>query len=376
MAFYSENPEIVRYLEKSQAVIDSSRAVANAFDSKHPAPRREAEISVAIDLLKDSLAEIQGEPVARAGFAAREDEVKSAPRLSLEEKLAVAAADATTAQVLFAASKAVGETADRAGAEPLRAVLQIVDADAAPVQSVQHFREASHIRSADAAHAMATFRAQAARSLEQVVQESAELIEKIFGYLAEKTDTLVEAFGLKDQLLELRQQAAPLLRSAWEKLLSALRSLREMVEQVHDDEAKKQLTELVQSATLSAALGGLFGRPAVNALLQGFETATYSDPEPVDKLSDQLASLEERFRTLVSYIKRIDFVVALSGSLIAAHITGPFGVLAAPAAHSLAILGVVVLGRDFVQQGHLNSGSGIATILGQFEQLGLSTGVS
>ncbi len=364
---HGTHPHVVSYLNGSQRVLTATKVVADALTSSSSCEQRQKEIDYAIRKLKDAIVQTENEP-ARKGFSPS-GKTGTDRELPVDGKLTIAAADAAVASVLFAASTAVGERSASTDVAPLRLALRSADADLSRLHPqsgpTQGFAGTSVRRftSVDLPEAAVTFQNQAREALNKILEVSDNAVSKIYSGLEKQKGQIVEAFAKAGELFDGTSDIAVLLSKAWEKLKSALETIRQIAASAPFQAAEQYLTELAGTVNVRKVLEGILQSGRLRSEIDGFHISTSFHVEQVDTFSSNIAVLEERFSSMVSNVRTITAIASPLLSLAVVHFSGPFAPLAVPACYSLGIVAIVLLGLDFTHSGILNGGSGIRNIM-------------
>ncbi len=180
-----------------RTVVDSAESLLQALD------RPGAAIDYAVGRLCQAADELSSIGSGRFAFETA-DPSREPVAVSPEEALSEAAVQARLAQLLFAASKAVGEDAtDDDRASPLREVVQLARTDfQTPEGSEPLAFESSQLTAArDLADAVEAFRREAESALDTIIDHCERTISQTVSAIVDRKDALLDAIGSVAQQL-------------------------------------------------------------------------------------------------------------------------------------------------------------------------------
>ena len=371
MASKPVHPQVAIYLQRSRKILAAGDAVADAISSSASIEQREQEIEYTVDQLKKAVADTEEQRPGRIGFSESGNAGARAP-LPPWDQLTVAAADAAVAQVLFAASDAVGEQTARTGPDGLRHAVRSADANLVNLEptapAAHEFSGKRRFSSEDLTKATHLFQDQAKDALDRIMESSDAGVSKLFNALAAQKDKILDAFSKAAELFAAPSDAGFFIQKGWEKLLSALQVIRQIVNSDSLEQVREYLSEWEKAMSVRAVLKKIFGYDELAAQIEALHLAISYPVERVDLSSSELAELKERFATMVGNIRTITAIAAPLLSLSTIHLTGPLAPLVMPACYALSIAAIVLLGRDFTGSGLSNEGRGMRRIVEKLQQ--------
>ncbi len=365
----TDNLFLSLYLRKSATILDASELLVFALDpGVGPPGRKDAEVDHALAELNRAVAQTMNAAPPTLRFSAGETADRE-PSLSLEEATSVAAADALVAQVLLAAAEAVGEVATPAGPAPLRKALDSARADFArlhpPPAAAVGFSSLTEpqLVSQSLEDAVSTFKQQAELAIRSILEDAEKRISGLLRAIADQKDKILDALGNIAQLFEVGQQAAGLIRKAWEKLRSALKSLQTIIDSLPLEDLRSHMSALLHGLDVRGGLEHVFQVPRLRAEIGALHVGASMQLGDVDADISKISALGQRFRRISANIGAVATTVGIIGGIVAPHFAGPLGALAVPAGYSLGIAALVVVGMDYTGCAVLHSVEGVGEIL-------------
>jgi len=352
--------------ETAQIVLKAGAALAEALEQN-----QEDDIEDAVQQLREAASAGQG--AARLGFTAT-GPGELPPPLAVDSALIVAEVDVSLAHLFVNASRAVGETTSPAPPDTLRRAVESTGTTLDDLQSTAgklgFAAEARiHISSSDLKQAQMTFRQEANDAADQVVDQSEAQVQKAFSAVAKQKDRIMEAWSQLDALSELGAPVASLLRYAWQRLSSALQTLKDIAAWITSEEAVDYLGDLIADASLRNCLRKIAGDARVRELLEKMRFKTSLKKAVIDAASEEVDALGRRFTTIAKRIMAIAAVATLVAPALTACFASPLAAsFALPAVYALGVIAIVVMARDCLHEGHFNSGRGIGSILGELAE--------
>jgi hypothetical protein len=311
--------------------------------------------------------------VSRRGFSSTQPAGTRPPPLALESALALAEVDISLSQLYVAASQAVGETSSRTSPEAFRRAVTstrtTLDDLQVPTGKLGFAEVVPHISSGNPKQAADTFRQEANVAAEAILDQTEAQVRKGLSSIGRQKDRIVEAFSHLDQLTELATPLADLLRRAWERLLSALKTLKQIVAAITNEEAAEYLSDLIADVSFRGCLKKVVGDGRVREQLINMQFMSSLNEGAIDRKTEEVEAVGRRFAKVARKAMAIAAVAAVIAPLFAAHIASPVAApLAVPATYALGIIAVLAMARDYLHSGHLNSGQGISAIIGELAE--------
>jgi hypothetical protein len=369
------NRAVSLHLEQSRRVIRNAKSVSEALAATASADTREEEINSTARELESSAAQTGMPDSGIRGFETGKAEDRQ-PALTVADQLTIAVADAAVAQVLFAASQAVGEKAARTAPEVLQMAIEsagdCLESLQATALNTYGFaaQPPPKTNSANLQQALDTFRNQAHTAVSGILDTADNTVSRDIKKVWDQRQKIVEAFSQASAFFEALPENAALLRRAWDKLLSALHTLQKISAALPVDEAKSFLDKLAKADILRVTLESIFRTKSVSNRIAAVPAASRLSIQEVDELSDKMVFVEAQNSTMVGYVSSIVKIATPCLSLLAVHSGLALAPLAAPACYSLEIVSVAALGYDAIYTGFLHSGSAVSPLLDELVEGG------
>jgi hypothetical protein len=332
-----------------RTVIDSAEHLLGVL------PKGEARIEAAVDDLCRAVDALSAEAhsLGRQNF-----ESTAEPTLTLDAALNEAASQARVAQVLFAASAAVGEetsanrdvqTAGKQG-RVLSATVSEARSDLSETPlSVFRFEAAPGVE-VSLADAVAALRIESRAALDRVVVECDRTASGMLSAIADRKDAVLGSLGSIAKQLEQSMPSVKavfqLVSRAWNWLLKSIKSLQAIADQLPLDELKAKLEPIVAFARPRTAIERLLDVDGARAEIDAWRLGAPLGVDAIAGARTELAALTARFVAAAENARLIQGILAGIAGLVAMKLTGPMAPLVIPSVHMLIVASVVVLAID------------------------------
>jgi len=361
-----EGTQVTAYVRDAREVVNAGAALAEALKQD-----QEDDIADAVSQLKEAASIGRGPGKLR--FTATGPEGMPPPT-AVESALIMAEVDVSIADLLAKASQAAGETDAPASPTALKRAVESTGTTLGNLEVSSErlgFAEQARIRisSKDVKQAQTTFKQEAMDAQEQVLVQSETQVEKAISAVAKQKDRICEAWSELDALSELKAPITGLLQYAWERLSSALQTLKTIAAWITNEDAVEYLGDLIKDASLRNCLGRIVGEAKVRDRLQAMRFRRSSTTAEIDDRSEEVDALGRRFETIAKRIIAIATVAALVVPGLVGWLASPVaGGFALPAVYALGIIAVLAMARDYLHDGRFNSKRGIDSIIGELAE--------
>jgi hypothetical protein len=334
------------------------RAALNA-----PPDRRAGEIRAATDWLTAAADQHENDAArARQGFLAQP--VAQQPGRTPADIMSVVISDLNVANTLMAAGNALQETEAKPDPKLLdEALIGMQQGATLDQETTLAFQfKAQPVHSADLPSARDAFRQRTGAVLNDLVSQAKDACSNVIGGI-NKLDgqKAIEALAqLGGPLAEL-PQIGILFRKGIEKMRNALDFLKQMLDKGMLGEIKDKLTaiwsQIAGGTWANALLGWTFGREQTESLLPKVAGSDKYTVEQVDRSTDDLAPLTERFASEMKWARTVTAAIGFGDGLaVLAGVTAGTSALFLGGAYLLVLAAIIVIGRDCAGTGALFHG--------------------
>jgi hypothetical protein len=361
-----QSAQITAYIAEARQVVKAGSTLAEALEQGE-----EYDIADAVRQLNEAASATQ--LTTRFGFTASGSE-GLVPPSELASALIIAQVDASLAQLFVDASHAAGETTSPSPPDKFKRTVESTSTTLEDLQGRSEklgFDEQARtpISSSNPKQAEVTFKQEAEEAADQVIDESEAQVKKAFSAVAEEKDKIIKAWSQLNVLSEVAAPLADLMRYAWQRLSSALQTLKDIAAWITSDEAVKYLTELIADASLRNCLKKIGGYAAVHDSLENIKFRSSLTTTAIDTKSKDVDALGRHFATIAKRVMAVAAIAAVVAPALTAYFATPLAAsFVLPAVYALGIVAIVVTARDYMHEGHFNSRQGILSIIAELAE--------
>ena len=340
------------YAPAYRKALEMAGTLASSLEDRAgPSPYAVERLCEAVDHL--------GSPGAtsdRQGFSAEAGGPLPAERA---DDLALAAADAQLMLVMFEASRAAGE---QSGPSDARVLRQTVDSAFVQLEALEGAStrlafggSTESVPSATLDQAAAAFREQCEAVFSQVIDECDKTIGAAVRSIRDQSDKVLEIVGSVGGVLAEVTPRIPLLKRAWNLLMSCLARVRAVVERMPASDVKALLTSILGDISIRSGVERVLDRAAARTTIAGFRLGPPLTITDLDRATAEVMALGPRFSSVAASGRVVIAVLTMSAGVIAAQFTGPAAAAVVPGVYGLVVAGMLTLALDFTDRGELFS---------------------